>query len=236
MNYAYKSILAATATAAAIGQGATVAMFDTETSQRDASSVERHSAMGQAENLPLIDFDSAGWFENIMMIPGEEAYITFKRRPQLKMSLFNKVLIPEWGVSVEVSKFSPAALRLAVIRKYRMLDDKARRRVLTDEERREWKNLLADSDYGDYCQRTAPKVKVSGIRQRQVGNEVEVLWSEGESETVGGTAAAMLSVVEDGEEFTAYARFINRRLSDISDVVPVGKPEEVNFSELFGLA
>lgn len=140
---------------------------------------------------------------------------------------------PDWGVSVSIENATRESLRNAVVRQYVMLADKSRRHALTDEERGIWKRLLADSDYGDFCQRTAPAVKDVATRIRAVRDGVEVVWSSGENETIPNDLARPLVIVEDGEEFSARVKFIDYRLASLSEVVPLGKPAPVGLDDLF---
>ena len=117
-----------------------------------------------------------------------------------------------------------------------MLAGKSRRQTLTDEERGVWKRLLADSDYGDFCQRTAPAVKDIATRIRAGKDGVEVVWSSGENEMVPSDLAKPLAIVEDGEDFSARVKFIDYKLASLSEVVPLGKPAPVGLDDLFGLA
>lgn len=182
-----------------------------------------------------VDFDN-GWFAEKIFIPGSEAFIRFKRKPIAKLNILQTVSIPDWGVSVPVSNVTQESLRNAVVRTYVMLADKARKNTLTDEERVVWKQLLADSDFGDFCQRTAPTVKDVATRVRAVKDGIEVLWSSGESEIVPASLAKPLAIVEDGEEFSARVKFIDYKLASLSEVVPLGKPTPVDLDDLFGAA
>ncbi|MDY3228096.1 MAG: hypothetical protein SOW92_00425 [Kiritimatiellia bacterium] len=182
-----------------------------------------------------VDFDN-GWYAEKMRIPGSDAFIRLKRKPIAKLNVSQTVTIPDWGVSVPVSNVSPESLRNAVVRQYVMLADKSRRHALTDEERGVWKHLLADSDYGDFCQRTAPAVRDVATRIRADKNGVEVVWSSGENETVPNDLAKPLAIVEDGEEFSARVKFIDYKLASLSEVVPLGKPAPVGLDDLFGAA
>ena len=182
-----------------------------------------------------VDFDN-GWFTEKMHIPGSDAFIKFKRKPTAKLYVSQTVTIPDWGVSVPLNNVTPESLRNAVVRQYVMLADKSRRQTLTDEERGVWKRLLADSDYGDFCQRTAPAVKDVATRIRAGKDGVEVVWSSGENETVPSDLAKPLAIVEDGEDFSARVKFIDYKLASLSEVVPLGKPAPVGLDDLFGLA
>lgn len=182
-----------------------------------------------------VDFDN-GWFVEKMPIVGTDAFIKFKRKPNAKLNVSRTVVIPDWGVSVPIEKASQESLRTAVVRQYVMLADKSRRNALTDEERGVWKQLLADSDYGDFCQRTAPAVKDTATRIRAVNDGVEVRWSSGESEILPASLAKPLAIVEDGEEFSARVKFIDYKLASLSEVVPTGKPSSVDLDDLFGAA
>ena len=182
-----------------------------------------------------VDFDN-GWFTGKMHIPGSDAFIKFKRKPTAKLHVSQTVTIPDWGVSVPLNNVTPESLRNAVVRQYVMLADKSRRQTLTDEERGVWKRLLADSDYGDFCQRTAPAVKDIATRIRAGKDGVEVVWSSGENETVPSDLAKPLAIVEDGEDFSARVKFIDYKLASLSEVVPLGKPAPVGLDDLFGLA
>ena len=113
---------------------------------------------------------------------------------------------------------------------------KSRQHMLTEEDRIYWKQLLADSDYGDFCQRTAPAVRDTGRRIRTIGQDVEVAWSSGESEVLGPDFAKQLSIVEDGESFSARVKFIDYKLASMSEVIPLGKPAPVDLDGLFGAA
>lgn len=196
---------------------------------------ERVSASSLLAADLSVDFDN-GWFVEKMPIVGTDAFIKFKRKPNAKLNVSRTVVIPDWGVSVPIENASQESLRTAVVRQYVMLADKSRRNALTDEERGVWKQLLSDSDYGDFCQRTAPAVKDIATRIRAVKDGVEVRWSSGESEILPASLAKPLAIVEDGEEFSARVKFIDYKLASLSEVVPRGKPSSVNLDDLFGAA
>ena len=201
--------------------------------------VDKHyvSSLGQiVSNLErqMCDFFSRhnGWFAEKMPVPGSDAFIRFKRKPNAKLNVLKTVSIPDWGVSVPIENATRESVRNAVVRKYVMLADKSRKHMLTDEERSVWKQLLADSDYGDFCQRTAPAIKDVATRIRAVKDGVEVIWSSGESETISGDLAKSLAIVEDGEEFSARVKFIDYKLVALTEVVPLGKPTTVRRIDL----
>ena len=228
-------LLATAASVFPAGDDASVPFSDTGTSVASIEDrlYERVSESMAVNASLLFDFDN-GWFSKKMLIPGSDAFISFKRKPSAKMNVSQTVLIPDWGVSIPIGNAAPEAIRNAVVRQYVMLADKARKNMLSGEERGFWKRLLADSDYGDFCQRTAPAVKDVGKRVRTVKDGVEVVWSSGESEKVEGGLAAPLAIVEDGEEFSARVKFIDCRIASLSEVVPLGKPAPVDPGDLFG--
>ncbi len=180
------------------------------------------------------DFEFAGWFSKEMGIPGTDAFITFKRQPVVKFHVTQSILIPDWGVSIPIEGVTTEKLRNAVVRKYVMLAEKARKNTLTEEDRRYWKKLLADSDYGDFCQRTAPAVKEFGTRLCVVDGGVEVAWSTGETEVVPAGLARSLVIVEDGEDFSARVKFIDGKLVSLAEVVPQEKSAPISLDDLFG--
>lgn len=229
-------ILAATATSILpMGDDGAVSFFDTGVSDvpLEDALCERVPASMVVNAALSVDFDN-GWFVEEMPIPGSDAFIRFKRKPSAKLNVSQTVSIPDWGVSVSVENATRESLRNAVVRQYVMLADKSRRHALTDEERGVWKRLLSDSDYGDFCQRTAPAVKDVATRIRAVRNGVEVVWSSGENETIPNDLAKPLAIVEDGEEFSARVKFIDYKLVSLSEVVPLGKPAPVGLDNLFG--
>ena len=231
-------ILAATATSfLPVGDDGAVPFFDTGASVAPIEdALYEYVSASMAVNAALsVDFDN-GWFVEKMSIPGSDAFITFKRKPSAKLNVAQTVSIPDWGVSVPVENASPESLRNAVVRKYVMLADKSRKNRLTDDERGVWKRLLADSDYGDFCQRTAPAVMDVATRIRAVAEGVEVVWSSGKSETIPSDLAKPLAIVDDGEEFSARVKFIDYKLASLSEVVPLGKPAPVGLDDLFGAA
>jgi len=232
-------VLAASATSVfPMGNGIAVPFFDTaaSTSSEEATPYEMSNATSTIDTTLLFDFDFAGWFTDKMQIPGDSAFIRFKREPAVKMSVSRKILIPDWGVSLPIEKTTIENLRIAVVRQYIMLAEKSRKHTLTEQDRIYWKQLLADSDYGDFCQRTAPAVKDTGRRIRAIEQNVEVVWSSGESEILGHDFAKQLSIVEDGESFSARVKFIDYKLASMSEVIPLGKPAPVDFDDLFGAA
>lgn len=231
-------ILAATATGILpVGDDGAVLFFDTGASDAPLEDAlyERVPASMVVNATLSVDFDN-GWFAEKMPIPGSDAFIRFKRKPRAKLNVSQTVSIPDWGVSVPIENATRESLRNAVARQYVMLADKSRRHVLTDEERGVWKRLLADSDYGDFCQRTAPAVKDVATRIRTARDGVEVVWSSGENETIPNDLAKPLVIVEDGEEFSARVKFIDCKLVSLSEVVPLGKPASVGLDDLFGTA
>jgi len=189
---------------------------------------------GSIVALPPIKFEIADWFREHMPIPGGDAYISFNRKPQTMLSVGDACIIPDWGVRVPIDDISPEAVSKAVVRRYLLLANKARKGTLTTEEKDNWDQFLRDSDYADFCQRTAPLSAVSGICVSKDRDFVEVSWGEGEPERIFGVLASSLSFLDAGEEFSARVRFINYKLAAISDVTPLGKPERVDLSDLFG--
>ncbi len=239
MKVPIDKVLAATATSViSIGNGIAVPFFDTAASSSPEETVpyEISNAASTIGNALLFDFDFAGWFTDKMQIPGDSAFIRFKREPAVKMDVSRKILIPDWGVSLPIEKTTIENLRTAVVRQYVMLAEKSRQRTLTEQDRIYWKQLLADSDYGDFCQRTAPSVRDSGRRIRAVEHGVEVVWSSGESEVLGLDFAKQLSIVEDGETFLARVKFIDYKLASLAEVTPLGKTAPVDLDDLFGAA
>lgn len=241
MKVPVDKVLAATATSLlSIGDGISVPFFDTSTSISSGEAVpyEIFNVTSTIDSALLFDFDFTGWFTDKMRVPGDTdtAFVMFKREPSVKMSVSSKILIPDWGVSLPLEKTSIENLRTAVVRQYVMLAEKSRKHTLTDQERVYWKHLLADSDYGDFCQRTAPAVKDTGKRVRAVEQKVEVLWSSGASETLDRDFAKQLSIVEDGESFSARVKFIDHKLASMSEVIPLGKSAPVDLDNLFGAA
>ncbi len=206
-----------------------ISMFPIEESQCDLPT-------GPAdENDSLsFDFEFAGWFSDKMEIPGTDAFVTFKRQPVVKLKVARAIEIADWGVSVSIDDVTPEKLRNAVVRKYVMLAEKARKNTLTEEDRRYWKNLLADSDYGDFCQRTAPAVKEFGTRICAVDGGVKVAWSSGETEVVSAGLARSLVIVEDNEDFSARVKFIDGKLVSLDEVVPQEKSAPIGLDDLFG--
>ena len=239
INSAYnvERMLAATATTVlTFGAGASNVFFDTgATVQRDGRTAEHRAIGGTAiENL-MFDFE-VGWFSNTIRVSGDDVFLKLKREPKTRLKLQNTVVILDWGVKLPADKASPEGIRNAVVRRYVMLEDKARRGVLTDEDRLFWKAMLADTDYGDFCQRTAPVVADIGKLISKTSEAAEVRWSGGATETVAGDFARQLAIVEVGESFSARVKFIDGRLTRLSNVVPLGSPEQVNVDDLIGAA
>lgn len=239
MKVPIDKVLAATATSVfSIENGIAVPFFDTAASSSpdETAPYEMSNVASTIDKALLFDFNFAGWFTDKMQIPGDSAFIRFKREPVVKMSVSREILIPDWGVSLPIEKTTIENLRIAVVRQYIMLSEKSRQHRLTEEDRIYWKQLLADSDYGDFCQRTAPAVRDTGRRIRTIGQDVEVAWSSGESEILGHDFAKQLSIVEDGESFSARVKFIDYKLASMSEVIPLGKPAPVDLDDLFGAA
>lgn len=239
MKVPIDKVFAATATSVfSIGNGIAVPFFDTaaSSSPEETAPYETSNVDSTIDRALLFDFDFAGWFTDKMQIPGDSVFIRFKREPAVKMNVSRKILIPDWGVSLPIEKTTIENLRTAVVRQYVMLAEKSRRHTLTEQDRIYWKQLLADSDYGDFCQRTAPSVRDSGRRIRAIGHGVEVVWSSGESEVLGPDFAKQLSIVEDGETFLARVKFIDYKLASLAEVTPLGKIAPVDLDDLFGVA
>ena len=239
MKVPIDKVLAATATSVfSIGNGVAVPFFDTaaSSSPEETAPYEISDAASTIDKALLFDFDFAGWFTDKMQIPGDSAFIRFKREPVVKMNVSREILIPDWGVSLPIEKTTIDNLRTAVVRQYVMLAEKSRQHTLTGQDRIYWKQLLADSDYGDFCQRTAPSVRDSGRRIRAIEHGVEVVWSSGESEVLGPDFAKQLSIVEDGETFLARVKFIDYKLASLAEVTPLGKISPVDLDDLFGAA
>ena len=198
--------------------------------------VEQREAQGTVVGIPPVPMNVAGWFRTRMPIPGTDAFVTFKRLPSLMFHVGDAVYITDWGVRIPFDSLTPEKIQALVIGQYLRLAERARRQNLTKEERGYWKMLVADSNYADFCQRTAPLATLSGIRVRAVNDTVDVLWNGAELETLHGNFARQLSVVRDGEEFLARGRFVNDSLAALCDVVPIGKPVPVDLGDLFGKA
>lgn len=207
-----------------------------QTDTARSSVAEVQQVEGSCVRLPPISFEIAEWFSAHMPIPESDAYISFKRKPQTLLCVGDSCIIPEWGVRVPVDDISPEAVSKAVVRRYLFLANKARKGTLTHEERDNWDQFLLDSDYADFCQRTAPLSAVSGICVKKGRDFVEVSWGEGNPERVSGGLAAALSFLDEGDEFSARVRFVDYKLSAISDITPLGKPERIDLVDLFGAA
>ena len=180
-----------------------------------------------------ISFVYPGWFLEKMPIPGRDICIKFKREPSLVLQVSTRcVIIEEWGVRVALDVLTPKKFQNAIVRQYLYLADRARRQCLNSKEREYWYALVRDSNYSDFCQKTAPMLSIGGVRVRSYEGKVEVLWDGFEPELLCGNFAEQLAVVEDGEEFSARGRFINNRLSALSDVVPCGRPISVDLTDL----
>lgn len=244
-NLPVNQILAATATSILpLVDSSTVPFFRTAVGfpELESVAIEKTSDVSFVGQSLLLDFEIKGWFFNEMPIPGcgdKGEFIRFKREPAVKLKVSsgtNKIAIPDWGVEIDNEKFSISNLRVAVVRQYLMLADKARRQNLSVQERTFWKKLLADSDYGDFCQRLAPAVRDTGKRVSSDGDGVSVVWSSGEKQTVSSNFAEALSIVNDGEEFSARVKFVDNELVSLAEVVPLGKSAPVDLDDLFGVA
>lgn len=207
------------------------------------SSIRSEMKRSAGFGLPITAFsfsiDFKGWFASKMFIPGTEDFILFTREPETKLVISKAITIPDWGVSVSLDRVSPEEMQLAVIRRYVMLANRYRQNdsTLTAEDRANWKMLLADSNYADFCQRTAPAVENSGRRIREVPDGVEVVWDgTTAADTITGSFARQLAIVEDGERFSARVKFVDYKLASLSDVVPLGAVPPVDVDELFGVA
>ena len=203
------------------------------------SEMKRSVGFGLPITESLFSIDFKGWFASKMFIPGTEDFISFTREPETKLIISKAITIPDWGVSVSLDRVSPEEMQLAVVRRYVMLANRYRRNdpTLTTEDRANWKMLLADSNYADFCQRTAPAVGNSGRRIREVSDGVEVVWDGAtEADMIAGNFARQLAIVEDGERFSARVKFIDNKVASLSDVITLGEVHPVDIDELFGVA
>ncbi len=198
------------------------------------SPIAQCEARGVIVGIPPVRMDVAGWFRPRMPIPGTDAFVTFKRQPPLTLHIGDAVYIDEWGVRIPLDEIVPEKIQNRVVGQYLRLAERARRQRLTPKERAYWETMVTDSDYSDFCQRTAPMAALGGVRVRAIANAVEVLWDGAEPEMLHGDFARQLAVVDDGEAFSARGRFVNDSLTALSDVVPLGKPTPVDLDDLFG--
>ena len=175
-----------------------------------------------------------GWFQTRMQIPGTDAFISFKKPPRMTMRVAECVMIDDWGIRLSFNELSPESIQRRVVGQYLRLAEHARRQILTDEERKFWNAIVSDSDYAAFCQQTAPMTAIGGIRIGAAKRDaVRVAWNGCDEEILTGVFAQQLSIVEDGEEFSARGKFIDGMLAALSNVTPLGKPTPIDLDELF---
>ena len=108
-----------------------------------------------------------------------------------------------------------------LVRKFLNLYTKAARIDLNEQEEAEWAEISKRVNYRRFSlERTIP-VYAEGILVERKVDHCRIEWHDGAKETLTGTLAEAMSILEPGERFTAFAKFGDgNALTEISNVAP----------------
>ena len=113
--------------------------------------------------------------------------------------------IVDWGINLAFGEQNKIAREM--VRKFLTLFSKAERDSLTGEENAEWVKISQSVNYRKFCAERAPFRYVEGEFVRTAADGFVVTWHDGSSNVVSRTAAPELGLLNDGERFSAMARF-----------------------------
>jgi hypothetical protein len=93
-----------------------------------------------------------------------------------------------------------------------------------------WTFIGTQINYARYCEDSAAPVVCQGVLKSQKNGQAVVEWLDQSQTPVSGVFADRLRLVNIGESFTCKAKFINRKLVELSQVEPLFLPEVADIS------
>ena len=151
------------------------------------------------------------------------APLKLRRVPRVVLRDASEVCIDDWGIKIApVVEAAPDRIAKDVERRFRALYRKAQQQALTSDERRMWRNMLADLDSDAYVESCSPAVFTIGVIKSINPKYAIVQWSDDpeENERVDGEMLKAISFLRDGDVFSASAKFVAKRLVGLDNVMP----------------
>lgn len=202
----------------------TVERHQMPTSSALMDSEERYEIVGTNVAVPEIEIEAQAYFKDGVKRVGTNMslHLCGKSCPRVVLSHFTDVEVPELGVKLPVCGFRIERLHKQIWCKFLSLEEAAKLKELSCQDRTLWDAYGKYFDYARYRAESAPLVKVFGRLISSSSGKAVVRWIGGAEEELQGNLAEQVSVLEDNalRDFTALARFVGYRLSYIEDVRP----------------
>lgn len=221
------------ATAPVVGNAESLTLQRTSVSLAETATTVAEISDAVVMHEQLFKFELDGWCPEYLEI-SNNVKLKMRQVPELFLSYATSTFrIPSWGVSVSQASDMPMDKELVrqMKRQFSRLVYAARRQTLSAADRELWRQMLQHIDYGDYCEQTAPCMWVIGRRVKATDDGVVIAWESDGQEEVCGNLAKDLSYINDGETFTALAKFRNFKLSEIKEITPI-QPVHVESDDL----
>lgn len=156
-------------------------------------------------------------------VPGVGAELKLRRVPRMVIRDFTSCCIDDWGVEVSpATKATAEEMASSSVRKFLGLYYKSQQGTLTVEDRKVWRQMLADFDSDMYVEVSAPAVQTLGVLKSLKPKYAIVQWSDdpGEDDRVDGVFRTRLSCLHEGDMFSATVKFVAGKLVSMDNVFP----------------
>ena len=179
-----------------------------------------------ATTLPAkLDFELDGFYlgRQKFAVPGVDAELKLRRVPRMVIRDFTSCCIDDWGVEVSpATKATAEEMASSSVRKFLGLYYKSQQGTLTVEDRKVWRQMLADFDSDMYVEVSAPAVQTLGVLKSLKPKYAIVQWSDdpGEDDRVDGVFRTRLSCLHEGDMFSATVKFVAGKLVSLDNVFP----------------
>lgn len=190
-------------------------------SEIGSSTRQAEITMAAASNEMMLKVELEGWCPKSLDIPKQAKVRLFKEPELFFAPVAGEFRIPDWDIVVKAEQSAIARLPLLMARQFMRLLRASQNGNLPESKLDVWQKILVAVDYGDYCEQTRPLTWTVGTRIKAVGGGVLVDWGDGETEELTGDFAEQLSIVEDGESFSALTKFVHTKLSEMRDVASI---------------